>query len=407
MHYDALWINGSLATCDNGFGLIERAAIGVKEGKIAWIGEAKALPNDLSTMSNCVYDIANTCITPSFIDCHTHAVYAGNRAIEFASRLKGVSYETIASQGGGILSTVQATREACIEKILHESLVRVKSLFASGVTTIEIKSGYGLDLDTEIKILRVAKSIEEYLPINVHTTLLAAHTLPHEYQGRSDQYIDLVCNEMIPTIASQKLASAVDVFCEKIAFSLTQTERVFQTAKAHGLQIKCHAEQLSASGASRLAVKYQALSVDHLEYLRNEDVKYLKQHNTVAVLLPGAYYFLREKKLPPICGLRESGIPIAIASDCNPGTSPVGSMLLMLNMACTLFQLTPEEALMGVTKNAALALGIDKTHGSLTPGKAADMAVWNISHPAELAYYIGLNPLRQLIKNGKPVLAPS
>jgi imidazolonepropionase len=274
-------------------------------------------------------------------------------------------------------------------------------LLAGGVTTVEIKSGYGLDLETEMKILRVAKKIGELLPLTVSLTFLGAHALPPEYKNNPDKYIDLVCEEMLPTLFAEGLVNSVDVFCESIAFTTAQAEKVFKAARELGLMVKCHAEQLSDMGASRLAAKYGAVSVDHLEFLSGEDVKVLAESGSVAVLLPGAFYFLRETQMPPVELLRRAGVPMAIATDCNPGTSPVTSLLLMLNMACTLFRLTPEEALMGVTINAAKALGLEKTHGTLTVGKSADFVLWNVSHPAELAYYLGSTPCGRVVKNGE------
>lgn len=402
MQYDAIWINALIATCEAGYGLIENAALAVKNGQIAWIGKMGEL-SSINIAADEIHDVRGCCITPGLIDCHTHLVYAGNRAHEFELRLQGATYAEIALQGGGIQATVAATRSASQEDLLKQSLVRARALLASGVTSLEIKSGYGLDWPTELKLLRVAKQIEEILPITISKTFLGAHAVPVEYHGRSDEYIDLICNEMIPVVAEEKLAEAVDVFCEKIAFNLAQTERIFKTAQAYGLAVKCHAEQLSDSGAAALAAKYHAWSVDHLEHISRSSVKAIAESGTVAVLLPGAFYFLRETTLPPIQLLREYQVPIAIATDCNPGTSPIASLLLILNMACTLFRLTPEEALLGVTHNAARALGLSSTHGTLSKGKIADFAVWNVSHPVDLAYYMGTNPLEQLIKAGKNI----
>lgn len=398
--WDAIWVNGLIVTCEQGYGLIDQGAIAIKEGKIAWIGNVLELPNELEDLADSVHDAKGFCITPGLIDCHTHLVYAGNRAYEFELRLEGVSYEEIAKQGGGIQSTVSLTRGASEDELLQQSLKRARTLLAGGVTTMEIKSGYGLDLETELQILRVAKRIGEILPITVSKTFLGAHTVPEEYRNREDAYIDLVCNEMIPAVVEEKLADAVDVFCENIAFNLKQTERVFRAAKKYGLPVKCHAEQLSDSGSAKLAAKYNALSADHLEYISEEGVRAIAESGTVAVLLPGAFYFLRETTLPPIELLRQSQMPVAIATDSNPGTSPILSLLLILNMACTLFRMTPEEALAGVTRHAAKALGLEKTHGSLTVGKVADLAVWDVTHPAELSYYMGNNPLKQLVKAG-------
>lgn len=403
--WDALYLNATIATCeDNGaYGLLSHAALAVKEGRIAWLGAMQELPNDKSLAMQ-LHDLQGKCITPGLIDCHTHLVYGGNRYHEFALRLEGASYEQIAQAGGGIRSTVAATRAASAEELFEQSIKRARALVAEGVTTLEIKSGYGLDLATELKILRVAQRIGEALPVTVATTFLGAHTVPPEFEGRADDYLDVVCNEMIPVVAQEKLAQAVDVFCEKIAFDIEQTRRVFETAKKFGLAIKCHAEQLSDSGSAALAAQYHALSVDHLEFLSAAGAAAIARSGSVAVLLPGAFYFLREKQLPPVELLRQFRVPIAISTDCNPGTSPVTSLLLMLNMACTLFRLTPEEALLGVTRHAAKALGLEKTHGTLSLGKMADFVVWDIAHPAELAYQIGLNPCVKVVKKGKIVV---
>lgn len=399
--YDAVWINALLATCEEGYGLITDAAIAVKDDKIAWIGKTQNF--EVDSAKN-LHDVKGCCITPGFIDCHTHLVYAGNRAHEFEMRLQGATYAEIAKQGGGIQATVSATRSASKEELLLQSIKRAVSLLASGASTIEIKSGYGLNWQTEFKILRVAKQLEEILPITVKRTFLGAHALPAEYRDKPDDYIDLICNEMIPVVAAEKLADAVDVFCENIAFNLAQTERVFKAAKEYGLAIKCHAEQLSDSGSAALAAKYHALSVDHLEYVSSASVKAIAKSGTVAVLLPGAFYFLRETKVPPVKLLRDANIPIAIATDCNPGTSPITSLLLILNMACTLFGLTPEEAIQGVTRNAARALGMLSTHGTLSVGKIADFAIWEVSHPIDLVYYLGTNPLQRMVKAGQYVV---
>jgi imidazolonepropionase len=401
--WDAIWFNGTLVTCEQGYGLIKQGAIAVKNGKIAWVGTMHDLPSPPADLATEAHDMNGCCLTPGFIDCHTHLVYAGHRAHEFELRLQGATYEDIARQGGGIQSTVKATRAASEEALFDQSVKRAKALLKSGVTTMEIKSGYGLDWPTEVKLLRVAKRIEESLPITVSKTFLGAHTLPHEYKNKADAYIDLICHDMIPAIAKEKLAEAVDVFCETIAFNLAQTERIFKAAQEHGLAVKCHAEQLSDSGSARLAAHYHAWSVDHLEHVSRKGVEAIAASGTVAVLLPGAFYFLREKTLPPIELLRDHHVPMAIATDCNPGTSPILSLLLIINMACTLFRLTPEEALLGVTQNAAKALGRGKTHGSLTVGKVADFALWEVAHPAELAYYVGGEVLKQRVKNGRQV----
>lgn len=399
--WDLLWINATLATMAGvrSYGLYEHSAIAVKDKKIAWLGKMADLPGKPEDLAEDIYDAHGQCVTPGLIDCHTHLVYAGNRYHEFEMRMQGASYADIARAGGGIRSTVNATREVDEDELFEQSLKRAQALSAEGVTTIEIKSGYGLDLETELKMLRVAKKIGEVLPMTIKLTFLGAHALPIEYQGQADEYIDFVCHEMLPAVKNAGLVDAVDVFCESIGFSLAQTERVFAAAKALGLPVKCHAEQLSDLGCSKLAAHYLALSVDHLEFLSEESVKALAQSGTVAVLLPGAFYFLREKKLPPVTLLRQYHVPMAIATDCNPGTSPVTSLLLMLNMACVLFELTPEEALLGVTRHAAKALGIEKTHGTLEVGKVADFVVWNIKHPAELVYGIGQNPCMWVVRS--------
>lgn len=401
--YDAIWINGLIATCEQGYGLIEQGGIAVKNGKIAWCGPMQALSASPDGLADDIHELHGRCVTPGFIDCHTHIVFAGNRAHEFERRLAGLSYEEIARQGGGIQSTVLATRAASEDDLVEQGLKRARFLMQSGVTMLEIKSGYGLDWPNEKKMLRAAKRIAEILPLTIKTTFLGAHTVPPEYRGKADEYVDLICQQMLPDIANEKLADAVDMFCEKIAFTLEQTERVFKAAAAHGLPVKCHAEQLSGSGSAELAARYHALSVDHLEHVSEEGVKAIAQFGTVAVLLPGAFYYLRETQLPPVEQLRQYQVPIALATDCNPGTSPVLSIQLILNLACTLFRLMPAEALEGVTRHAAKALGMEKTHGTLTVGKAADFAIWDVGHPVELVYYLGGSPLDQLVKDGEIV----
>jgi imidazolonepropionase len=400
-----VWVNAHLATMapGNAYGLVRDAAVVSSQGKIAWVGVGKDLPRDLLSGAQQVFDVKGGWITPALIDCHTHLVYGGNRAREFEMRLQGLSYEEIARQGGGIRSTVAATRAADEATLFQQSAGRLLSLLAEGVTTVEIKSGYGLDLETESKILRVAKRLGEKFPVTVCPTYLGAHALPPEFEGDSDGYIDFVCRDVLPKLVSENLATAVDAFCEKIAFTPAQTERVFKAALKHGLKLKLHAEQLSDQGGASLAAKYSALSADHLEYLSEAGAQALAQSGTVAVLLPGASYYLRESRIPPIDLMRRYGIPMAVSTDCNPGTSPVGSLLLMVNMACTLFRLTPEEALAGVTRNAAKALGLEKQIGTLEPGKDADFVVWDISEPAELAYSVALNPCRQVIRHGAVV----
>ena len=403
---DALWVNCHLATMAPGapYGAVKDGAIAVSDGKIAWVGERKTLPSGIESRAAQVHDGEGGWITPGLVDCHTHLVYGGNRAREFELRLQGVTYEEIARQGGGIRSTVTATRAADEETLFRQSTPRLISLLSEGVTTVEIKSGYGLDLETEVRVLRVIRRLGETFPVTVFPTYLGAHAIPPEFEGRADDYIDYVCDEVLPAVTGQHLAMAVDAFCENIGFTPAQTERVFKAAKAFGLPVKLHAEQLSDQGGAVLAAGYGALSVDHLEHISEEGVRAVAASDTVAVLLPGAFYFLREKKRPPIDLLRRFGVPMAVSTDCNPGTSPAVSLLLMLNMACTFFRITPEEALAGVTINGARALGLDDRIGTLEPGKDADFVVWDVTEPAELAYNIGLNPCRQVVKKGESVL---
>jgi len=402
---DSLWINARLATMTRSapYGMIGDGALAVSGQKIAWIGKRHEIPRSIESSAGQVYDVENGWITPGLIDCHTHLVYAGNRAREFELRLEGASYEEIARQGGGIRSTVAATRKADEVSLLNSSATRLAALLQEGVTTVEIKSGYGLDLETELRMLRVARRLGEEYPVTVMPTFLGAHALPPEYEGQSDRYVDFVCNDVMPQVAAQGLAVAVDAFCERIGFTAEQTERVFKTAKKLGLAVKLHAEQLSDQKGAVLAARYGALSADHLEYAPEEGIKAMAESGTVAVLLPGAFYFLRETRVPPVDLLRRYQVPMALSTDCNPGSSPVVSLLLMLNMACTLFRLTPEEALAGVTRNGARALGLHDTKGTLEQGKDADFAVWEISEPAELAYHIGLNPLKYVVREGKLV----
>ncbi len=397
--WDAIWINANVLTGNVPGEVIEQGAVAVQAGQLAWVGKTSDVA-DPARLAAVVHDVKNKTITPGFVDCHTHLVFAGNRAHEFEKRLQGATYEDIARMGGGIQSTVTATRAASEDELFEQSLPRARALMMSGVTTVEIKSGYGLDFATEAKMLRTAKRIGEALPITVKRTFLGAHTVPAEYRGKTQEYVDLVCKEMIPRVAEEKLADAVDVFCENIAFTLEQTEQVFAAAAKYHLAVKCHGEQLTCSNSAVLAAQHQALSVDHLEFASPEGIQAMATAGLVAVLLPGAFYCLREKQLPPISLMRELQVPIALASDCNPGTSPIMSMLLIMNMACTLFRLTPAEVLQGVTLNAARALGMQETHGSLTVGKAADFAVWNVNTPIELCYFLGHQPLVSLVKSG-------
>lgn len=406
--WDALWINARLITMRAGrYNSIERGAIAVAAGRIAWLGPRSELPGEPEALAREVHDMRGAMLTPGLIDCHTHLVFAGDRAREFELRLQGASYEDIARRGGGIVSTVEATRDASDTELVSGAARRLRRLMDEGVTSIEIKSGYGLDTRTEVKMLRVAKLLGDSAPVTVKKTFLGAHALPPEFKGRADDYITLVCCEMLPAAAEAGLADAVDAFCEGIAFSPAQTARVFDRAAELGLRVKLHADQLSDLGGAALAARHKALSADHLEYTGEQGVRALAEAGTTAVLLPGAFYFLREKQLPPVQLLRDHAVPIAIATDCNPGSSPLTSMLLALNMACTLFRLTPEEALAGATCHAASALGMAETHGSLEAGKTADFAVWNAASPAELAYAMGANPCIGTVKAGVISTFPS
>jgi imidazolonepropionase len=383
--------NATLATCADGrpFGLIPKGAVALAGSRIAWVGSKRDVPAILPR--NCVVTEANyALVTPGLIDCHTHLVWAGTRFREFQQRLQGTSYEEIARAGGGILSTVAATRAASEADLLTLALARAAKFVAEGVTTIEIKSGYGLDKDHELKILRVARALGKRLSINVRTTLLAAHAVPPEFQGRPDDYISNVCDEIMPAAHAEGLVDAVDAYCDNVGFTAAQVERVFVKAKELGLAVKLHAEQFTNQQGAALAARYKALSADHLEHLDKEGVQAMAASRTVAVLLPGAYAYLRETKLPPIELLRVNRVPIAIASDLNPGTSPYASLQLQMNLACTLFGLSTEEALLGVTRHAARALGLRKALGSIEPGKIADLVIWNAEHPSELAAQFGL-----------------
>ena len=405
IHLDAIWLNCHLATMagHDDYGLVRNGALAVRAGRIAWVGPVDQLPGPPASLAGQVEDLGGAWLTPGFIDCHTHLVYAGNRAHEFEMRLKGTSYEAIAEAGGGILSTVRAVRSANADEIYRQSLPRLKALMADGITTLEIKSGYGLDLPNELKLLDVIRRLAADTPPTIVPTFLGAHAVPPEFKGRADDYVQAVVQEMLPEVARRGLARAADVFCESIGFSRAQTQRIFDAAQAHGLSVKLHAEQLSDMKGAALAARHRALSVDHLEYLDIDDIPALAEAGCVAVLLPGAFHYLNETRKPPVDALRQAGVPMAVSTDANPGTSPVLSIRSMLNMACVLFRLTPAEALAGVTVNAARALGLQDEIGTLEVGKAADFAVWDIETPAELAYQLGGYPLRRLVKNGRQV----
>lgn len=388
----------TLATQSRSYGLIEDGAVAIKGDQIIWAGPDSALPGDMQTDK--IHDMGGRLITPALIDCHTHVVFGGNRAAEFELRLNGASYEEVARAGGGIVSTVSATRAASEEPLLAHALTRVDAMIAEGVTVIEVKSGYGLDLETELKMLRVARQIAQVRPVDVKTTFLGAHATPADYKDREDAYIDTVCIPALRAAYAEGLVDAVDGFCEGIAFDVAQIERVFAVAQELGLPVKLHAEQLSNIGGTQLAARYRALSADHVEHASDADARALAQSGTVAVILPGAFYTLRETQAPPIEAFRNHGVPMALATDCNPGSSPLTSLLLTMNMACTLFRMTPEEALLGVTTHAARALGLTD-RGQIAAGQRADLCVWDVAHPAELAYRIGFNPLHKRIFKGQ------
>ncbi|MCB2083915.1 MAG: imidazolonepropionase [Sphingomonadaceae bacterium] len=403
-----LLTNGVLATLGSeaggdpasgpAYGLIDNGAIVLEGERIAWVGAMDAMPEEYRSIPST--DLAGRLVTPGLIDCHTHIVHGGNRAREFELRLQGASYEEVARAGGGIVSTVSATREASEEALLEDALHRVDALIAEGVCALEIKSGYGLDIDTELKMLRVARAIGRERPVRVKTSFLGAHAVPAEYKADADGYIDEICLPTLMEAHDKGLVDAVDGFCEGIAFTPQQIARVFEKAATLGLPVKLHAEQLSNLGGARLAARYSALSADHLEYADESDAVAMAEPGMVAVMLPGAFYTLRETQLPPIAAFREHGVPMAVATDCNPGSSPLSSLLLTMNMACTLFRMTPEETLAGATRHAAKALGIEDA-GVIAAGMRADLAIWDVRHPAELSYRIGFNPLWKRVFGGQ------
>jgi imidazolonepropionase len=401
MRFETIWLDARLATLAPrrpGLGIIDRGAIATKDGRIAFAGPMAELPTGWDALNRVTLD--GRWVTPGLVDCHTHLVYAGDRAGEFELRLAGASYEEIAQAGGGIVSTVKATRAASEDDLVAATLPRLDCFLAEGATTIEIKSGYGLDLETEMRSLRAARRLAQERNVEVVTSFLGAHALPPEVNGNKEQYIDEVC-AMIPAVARDKLADAVDAFCEHIAFSPEQTARVFRAAQAAGLPVKLHADQLSNLHGAKLAATFGALSADHLEFTDEEGVAAMARAGTVAVLLPGAFYVLRENQAPPVDALRRQCVPTAIATDCNPGTSPITSLLLILNMAATLFRLTVDETIAGVTREAARALGRLGEIGTLEPGKWCDLAIWDIERPAELVYRIGFNPLHARVWRGR------
>ncbi|MDH4743589.1 imidazolonepropionase [Sphingomonas sp. CBMAI 2297] len=394
---DRLWTNARIATmAAPGMGVVEHGALAAKDGRIAWVGPAGEAPAAAETI-----DCAGRWITPGLIDCHTHLVHGGDRAHEFELRLQGASYAEIARAGGGIVSTMRATRAASEAELVASALPRLDALIAEGATTVEVKSGYGLSLEDELKMLRAAGALGRERKVRIATTFLGAHALPPEYADNRAGYVDLVCETMIPAVAEAGLADAVDAFCEDIGFTPEETRRVLEAARAHGLRVKLHAEQLSNQHGAALAASHGALSADHLEYLDDAGIAAMAAAGTVATLLPGAFYFVRETRLPPVQALRDAGVPIALATDCNPGTSPLTSPLLVMNMAATLFRLTVEECLAGVTREAARALGLHHEIGTIEPGKSCDLAIWDVERPAELVYRMGLNPLHARIWKGQ------
>jgi imidazolonepropionase len=403
MLFDRLWLGGRLATLDPGrpgaLGVVEDGAVAAKGGRIAFVGPRAGLPRDADAAQTERLD--GRWVTPGLVDCHTHLVFAGDRAHEFELRLEGATYAEIAAAGGGILSTVRATRAATEDGLVESALPRLDALLAEGVTTLEVKSGYGLDLETERRMLRAARRLGERRPVRVATSFLGAHALPPEAGGDKDAYVDLVAGAVLPAIAAEGLADAVDAFCEGVAFTPAQTARVFEAARRHGLPVRLHADQLSDTGGAALAARFGALSADHLEYANEQGVAAMARAGTVAVLLPGAYYALRETRAPPVDAFRRRGVPLAVATDCNPGTSPLTSILLAMNMAATLFRLTVAECVAGVTREAARALGLLHEVGTLQPGKRCDLAVWEVERLAELPYRMGLNPLAARVWGGR------
>jgi imidazolonepropionase len=402
--WDRLLVNVTLATFvgDVPFGLIERGAIAMRQGRITWLGGMDDLPDSPEQLAQQVEWLDGALVTPGLIDCHTHLVFGGDRAHEFDMRLNGASYEDIARSGGGIISSVKATREASEEALFTQSLPRAKALLADGVTTLEIKSGYGLDLESERRMLRVARRIGRELGVTVCTSFLGLHALPPEYRDRRDDYVGMACDEILPALATEGLVDAVDAFCENIGFSHAETRRLFDRAKQLGLPVKLHAEQLSDLDGAALVAEFGGLSADHLEHLSEAGIEAMAAAGTVAVLLPGAFYALRETRLPPILRIRQHGVRMAVATDCNPGTSPMLSLRLAAGMGCTLFRLTPDEALRGITVNAAAALGLTD-RGTLAIGQRADLVVWQVKTPAELCYWIGGSLVKQVVLGGEPL----
>ena len=382
---------------DTPYGAIKDGAIAILNEKIIWVGKRKNIPEiDIKQR----IDGHGYWLTPGLIDCHTHLVYGGHRALEFEQRLSGVTYEEIARQGGGIMSTVNATRQADDRTLRQDAFKRLQRLHEEGVTTIEIKSGYGLDLETELRLLRIAKSLQSLLPVTIKTTYLGAHALPAEFENKEKEYINFICEHVIPKVSEENLADAVDVFCDEIGFSFKQCRKVFKAAQRHNLRVKAHAEQLSYQGGGKLVAEFNGLSADHLEYLPEDDIPSLVKQNIIGVLLPAAFYYLHERQLPPIKAMRQRGLKMAVASDCNPGSAPIASLLTAMNQACVLFGLTPEESLLGVTQHAAAALGLQEQKGQIAHGFDADLLLWEIDHPSQLSYAINMHRPQQIWVGG-------
>lgn len=403
--WDRLWIGGHLATMTEGgdpFGEIRNGAIASEGGRIAWVGRAKDLPGSPNRLAQEVVELGGLWVTPGLVDCHTHLVFAGDRSGEFEARLHGATYEEIARKGGGIRTTMRATRETSEDELVNAAVPRLRKLLAEGVTTVEVKSGYGMETETELRMLRAARRLGENHPVEIQTSFLGAHVLPPEFEARREAYIDLICDEMIPKAAEEGLADAVDAFCDEIAFTTQECEKVLRVGQEFGLAIRLHADQLSDQGGAALAARLGARSADHLERASSKGVSAMADCGTVAVLLPGAFFFLRDDRPPPVTEFREANVPMAVATDLNPGSSPLNSLLTALNFACVLFGLTPEESFRGATVNGARALGLHRDRGTLEKGKMADLALWEVDHPRELSYWVGKNPCKGVVKDGEP-----
>jgi len=402
--FESVWTNARIATAKDGdtdlVSIIENGAVAINNGRIVWIGRTKDLPIHKVDSGTVIHDCMGSLVTPGLVDCHTHLVFGGNRSREFELRLQGETYEQIARSGGGIASTMDSTRNTSSAELEHQACRRVLGLMHEGVTTLEIKSGYGMDVDQELRLLEVINKISKVMPVRIVRTLLGLHALPSEFSGHRDQFVKVICEELLPTAISRDLVDLVDAFCESIAFTSEECSRFFQKAESFGIPVRVHADQFSDGGGAELAAEHSAISADHLEYTSEDGVIAMARSGTAAVLLPGSFYYLKEKQIPPIDSFRKYGVPLVLATDANPGSSPVFSILSAINMGCVLFGMTPEEAFVGVTRNAAAALGLQSEIGTLEVGKIADMAVWELEHPRELAYWVGVNPCREVIVGG-------